>query len=214
METILMNANVIKVLIVDDHELVRDGLTKILTCHERMEVVGQAAEGADAVRLFLQLRPDVTLLDLSMPGMSGLEAISQIKGKFPNARIIVLSSHDHQEDIYRAIQAGASGYLLKDTSRQELFAAIEAVAAGKQFFPMAVAQRLAGRITSDELTQRETEILQRIVNGKSNKEIAGELAVAEGTIKSHISNILNKLGVADRTQAATVAIRRGLIHLD
>jgi len=178
-----------------------------------MNVVAEAARGEDALALFRKHQPDVTLMDLRLPGMSGVEAISAIRRDFPSARIIVLTTFDGDENIFRALQAGARGYLLKDMFGDELMEAIRTVHAGKMRIPAVVAERLAGRMGGPSLTGRELEVLKLIVTGKSNKEIGGELAISEATVKTHINNILSKLGVSDRTQAATTALQRGIIEL-
>jgi two-component system NarL family response regulator len=178
-----------------------------------MEIVAQGSNGQEAVDLFAQHHPDITLMDLRMPVLSGVEAIIEIRRKFPGARIIVLTTYDGDEDIYRSVQAGAQGYLLKDMFFEELESAIRKVHGGARLIPVSVAERLAARMGSSELTGRELEVLQQIVDGKSNKEIANELSISEATVKSHVNNILGKLGVTDRTQAATRALQRGIVHL-
>jgi two-component system NarL family response regulator len=177
-----------------------------------MEIVAEGANGQQAIELYRQHRPDITLMDLRMPVLSGVAAITQIRREFPNARIIVLTTYDGDEDIYRSLQAGAQGYLLKDMFFDELEAAIRKVHAGARLIPGSVAERLAARMSSAELTARELEVLQQIVAGKSNKEIASSFTISEATVKTHINNILNKLGVSDRTQAVTTALQRGLVH--
>jgi DNA-binding NarL/FixJ family response regulator len=204
----------IRVLVVDDHPIVREGLIAIVERQPDMSVVAEASDGEQAVEAFRQHRPDVTLMDLRLPGMSGVEAITAIRREFPSARVIVLTTYDGDEDIYRALQAGAQGYLLKDTFREELLEAIRAVNEGKRRIPGGIATRLAERIGGNELTAREIEVLKLIVKGRSNREIASALVITEGTVKGHVNNILSKLGVADRTQAATTALQRGIIHLD
>jgi two-component system NarL family response regulator len=179
-----------------------------------MTVVAEAANGRQALEFFRQHRPDVTLMDLRMPEMDGIEAITAIRKEFPDSRFIVLTTFDGDEDIYRALQAGARSYLLKDMLQDGLIEAIRAVHAGQRRIPAQVANRLAERMDRTELTSRELEVLRLIVEGKSNKEIAAQLSIAEGTVKIHINNILSKLGVTDRTQAATFALKRGIIHLD
>lgn len=204
----------IRVLIADDHFVVRMGLTAVITTQPDMVVVAEAANGRQALEFFRHHRPDVTLMDLRMPEMDGLEAITAIRKEFPDSRFIVLTTYDGDEDIYRALQAGARSYLLKDMLQDGLVEAIRAVHAGQRRIPAEVAGRLAERMDRTELTSRETEVLRLIVEGKSNKEIAARLKIAEGTVKIHINNILSKLGVTDRTQAATFALQRGIIHLD
>lgn len=208
------NDKAIRVLIADDHFVVRMGLAAVIHTQTDMTVVAEAMTGKQAVDLFRQHRPDVTLMDLRMPEMDGIEAITAIRREFPDSRFIVLTTYDGDEDIYRALQAGARAYLLKDMLRDALVEAIRAVHAGQRRLPAEVANRLAERMNRTELTARELEVLRLIVAGKSNKEIAAALFIAEGTVKIHINNILSKLGVSDRTQAATFALQRGIVHLD
>jgi len=207
-----MDANKIRLMVIDDQAVVRQGFVSLIKTVPDMEIVGEGSNGQEAVDLFRQLRPDITLMDLRMPALSGAEAIRQIRSEFPAARIIVLTTFDGDEDIYRAVQAGAQGYLLKDMFFEELEAAIRKVHAGARLIPGSVAERLAARMGSSELTGRELEVLRHIVDGKSNKEIGNTLNISEATVKSHINNILSKLGVSDRTQAATTALQRGIVH--
>jgi DNA-binding NarL/FixJ family response regulator len=207
-------SNRIRILIVDDHFVVRTGLAAVISTQPDMEVVGEAVDGRQAVEMFRKHTPDITLMDLRMPEMNGVQAIAAIRREFADARFIVLTTYDGDEDIYRALQAGARGYLLKDMLREGLIEAIRAVHAGQRRIPAEVANRLADRMTRTELTSREMEVLELIVRGRSNKQIGAELGIAEGTVKIHINNILSKLGVDDRTQAATSALQRGLVHLD
>ena len=204
----------IRVMLVEDHQIVRQGLAALLKTEPDFSVVAEAGDGSEAVDLFRKHQPDVTVMDLRLPTITGAEAVAQIRREFPSARIIVLTTFDGDEDIYRALQAGARGYLLKGMSGDELMDAIRSVHAGKTRIPPIVAERLAGRMAGPNLTSRELEVLQLIVSGKSNKEIGGVLSISEATVKSHINSILSKLGVADRTQAATTAIQRGIVHLD
>lgn len=206
--------NPIRILISDDHFLVRVGLATVINTQSDMTVVAEAGDGRQAVEMFRQHLPDVTLMDLRMPEMNGIEAIQAICREFPDSRIIVLTTYDGDEDIYRALQAGARSYILKDMVGDQLLDAIRAVHAGQRRIPPEIAARLAERMPRSELTPRELEVLRLIVKGKSNKEIAGALFVTEGTVKVHVNNLLGKLGVSDRTQAATVAIQRGIVHLD
>jgi DNA-binding NarL/FixJ family response regulator len=200
-------------MVVEDHHIVRQGLIALLNTVPDMEVVAEASDGATGVELFRKHRPDVTLMDLRLPGLGGVEAVAKIRGEHPAARIIVLTTFDGDEDIYRALQAGARGYLLKGMFGEELLDAIRAVHAGKTRIPPLVAERLANRMSSSALTSRELGVLELIVAGRSNKEIGGKLNISEATVKTHINNILSKMGVTDRTQAATAAIQRGLVHL-
>ncbi|HEY6991544.1 MAG TPA: response regulator transcription factor [Bryobacteraceae bacterium] len=205
--------NKIRVMVVEDHHVVRQGLVALLNTVPDMRVVAEGADGKEAVELFQQHEPDVTLMDLRMPTMSGVDAVIEIRRNFPAARIIVLTTFDGDEDIYRALQAGARAYLLKGMFGDELMDAIRAVHAGKSRIPPAVAERLASRMGSPGLTARELDVLKLIVAGKSNKEIGEELRISEATVKTHINNILSKLGVTDRTQATTAALQRGIVHL-
>jgi DNA-binding NarL/FixJ family response regulator len=200
-------------MVVEDHHIVRQGLVALLNTVPDMTVVAEASNGKDAVDLFRQHQPDVTLMDLRLPNMSGVEAVTEIRKQFASARIIVLTTFDGDEDIYRALQAGARGYLLKGMFGEELLDAIRAVHAGKSRIPPVIAERLALRMGGSPLTTRELDVLKLIVSGKSNKEIGAELAISEATVKTHINSILSKLSVTDRTQAATTALQRGLVHL-
>jgi DNA-binding NarL/FixJ family response regulator len=204
----------IRILIAEDHAVVRQGFIALLRLVEGFEIVAEATNGQQALTLFREHRPDVTLMDLRMPTMGGVETILAIRKEFPDARIIVLTTFDGDEDIFRAIQAGARGYLLKGMDADELIDAIQTVHRGKSRIPPTVAERLAERLAGNALTVREIEVLRTIVAGKSNKEIAAALFISEATVKTHINNLLSKLGVADRTQAATMALHRGIVHLD
>jgi len=208
-----MAQNKIRLLLVDDHLVVRIGLRGLLETQADLEVVAEAAGGDAAIREFEKHRPDVTLMDLRMPDRSGPEAIAAIRQKFPDARVLVLTTFDNDEDIYRALEAGAVGYLLKSTDSKPLLATIRAVHAGTYRLPADIAARMAQRRAMPELSPREREVLELIVRGKSNKEIGSALGVAENTVKNHVKVILDKLGVQDRTQAATTAIQRGLVRL-
>ncbi len=203
----------IRILVVDDHHVVRQGLIALLKTVPDVTVVAEGADGEQAVELYREHRPDVTIMDLRMPKKGGVEAIAEIRRRDPGARVIVLTTFDGDEDIYRALQAGAKGYLLKDMFGEELIDAIRTVHAGKQRIPAAVAQRLAERMVGPSLTARELEVLKCIVAGRSNKDIGSELSISEATVKTHINSILGKLGVEDRTQASTTALQRGLVHL-
>jgi two-component system NarL family response regulator len=206
--------DLIRILVVDDHFVVRMGVTTLVNAQDDMTVVGEAANGKQGVELFRSCRPDVTLMDLRMPEMNGVAAITAIRAEFPDARIIVLSTYDGDEDIYRAFQAGARAYLLKDMHHDELVNAIRAVHQGQRFIPPAIANRLAERMPRSELTARELDVLRLIVKGMSNKEIASALRITEGTVKIHVNNLLAKLGVSDRTKAATTALQRGIVYLE
>jgi two-component system NarL family response regulator len=204
----------IRILIADDHFVVRMGLATLINTQDDMTVVAEAANGKQAAEMFRAHKPDVTLMDLRMPEMNGVEAIVAIRAEEPDARIIVLTTYDGDEDIYRAFQAGARAYLLKDMHHDELLGALRAVYQGQRFIPPAIANRLAERIPRSELTSRELEVLKLIVKGMSNREIAATLFITEGTVKIHVNNLLGKLGVSDRTKAATTALQRGIVHLD
>jgi DNA-binding NarL/FixJ family response regulator len=204
----------IRILVVEDHHIVRQGLVALLKTVPDLMVVAEASGGEQGIDAFRQHRPDVTLMDLRLPGIGGAEAVRQIRREFPDARIIVLTTFDGDEDIYRALQAGARGYMLKGMFGDELMDAIRAVHAGKACIPPLVAERLAGRVGGYDLTARELDVLRLIVAGKSNKEIGSGLTISEATVKTHINSILGKLGVSDRTQAATTAIQRGIVHLE
>jgi two-component system NarL family response regulator len=209
-----VTANAIRILVVEDHPIVRQGLVALLNVVDGVEVVGQAADGAEAVKEFDARHPDVTLIDLRLPKMGGVEVIQRVRTSHANARFIVLTTYDGDEDIYRALQAGARAYLLKGMTVEVLVSTIRSVHAGKSCIPPVIAQKLAERMATEQLTQREQEVLEQIVRGKSNKEIGSALDISEATVKTHINNLLGKLGVEDRTQAATAAIQRGLVQLD
>ena len=207
------DAGKIRVLCVDDHPVVRDGISAIINLQPDMMLAGAAATGGEALERFFELRPDVALVDLRLPDMSGFDLIKKIRNKSPNARIIVLSSHEGDADIQRALEAGAQGYVAKGIVREELLATIRSVHAGKRRLPAAVAQTLAEHMADEAISPRELEVLSLMAAGKRNKEIASELSIAEDTVKMHVRNILSKLQVSDRTEAVTVALRRGIIHL-
>jgi len=204
----------IRVLIAEDHAIVRDGLTSVLEFEPDMSVVGHAKNGLEAVARFRELKPDVVLMDLAMPELGGVAAISAIRSEFPAARILVLTTYDGDETVFRALENGAKGYLLKDCTTPDLLAAIRKVHAGGAHVSERAAARLAERaIAGAALSPREIEVLKLIASGKSNKEIAGLLFVGEGTVKTHVINIHHKLGVDDRTEAVVVAIKRGILQI-
>jgi two-component system NarL family response regulator len=203
---------VIRVLLAEDHTVVRDGLAAIINQERDMTVVAAAGDGQEAIALWRQTRPDVVLMDLRMPGLSGVNAIYELHAADPDVRIVVLTTFDGDEDIYRAIRAGAKAYLLKDVKREELFHCIREVHAGRFFIPPGVAAKLACRQTSEELTSRELEVLRLLAEGKPNKLIAASLSIAEVTVKSHVRAIFTKLNVLSRTEAIAVATRSGLIR--
>jgi DNA-binding NarL/FixJ family response regulator len=204
----------IRVLCVDDHRLVRDGVALIISQQADMEVVGSAATGEEGVALFTQLRPDITLMDLQLPVMSGLQALREIKRVDPNARVIILTMYRGDEDIYRALSAGAATYLLKDTVSDDLISVIREVHAGKRPIGPEVQARLDERAEHPPLTDREVEVLQLVYRGRRNKEIASALLISEETVRVHLKNVFSKLDVTDRTAAVNVALRRGIIHVD
>lgn len=207
-------ADTIRILIVDDHHIVRQGLAALLKTVPGFDVAAEASDGEQAVELYRKHRPDVTLMDLRLPKLNGVEAITRIREGNPGARIVVLTTFDGDEDIYRALQAGAKGYLLKGMDLAELTEAIRTVHAGKTRIPARVAEKLAERMSGATLTARELEVLKLIVAGKSNREIGTALFISEATVKTHVNSLLSKLGVEDRTQAATTALQRGIVHLD
>ncbi|MFL6212287.1 MAG: response regulator [Blastocatellia bacterium] len=204
----------LRIMIADDHFVVRMGLAAVVNTQPDMSVIAEATTGKQAIEVYREHRPDVVLMDVRMPEMNGIDAIVAIRKDYPDARFIVLTTYDGDEDIYRALQAGARAYLLKDMLRDELVETIRAIYAGQRRIPAEVANRLAERMNRTELTARELEVLKLIVQGKSNKIIASDLSISEGTVKIHVNNILSKLGVSDRTHAATFALQRGIIHLD
>jgi two-component system NarL family response regulator len=203
----------IRILIADDHTVVRDGLVAIVKQEPDMEVVAETGDGQQAVELWKKHRPDVTLMDLRMPGLDGVNAIYAIRAADPGARIVILTTFDGDEDIYRGMRAGAKSYLLKDVRREELFQCIREVHAGRTFLPLAVAAKLAERLPTEELTPRELEVLRLLASGKPNKLIGADLTITEVTVKSHVQSVFRKLNVLSRTEAIAVANRRGLLHL-
>lgn len=208
-----MSGEKIKVMIVDDHPLMRVGVASIVNARSDMAVVAQTGSGEESVSLFAQHRPDVTLMDLRLPGMSGVDAIRAIRCRFPNARFVVLTTYEGDEDIHRALEAGAKGYVIKGMPYQTLIDALLRVHSSGRFLPPPVARALASRLPDCELSSREQEVLRHIVEGMSNKEIAGLLGITEATVKCHVSTILMRLNVSDRTQAVVTALQRGLVHL-
>ena len=203
----------IRLLIADDHPVVRDGLAGVIEEQDDMAVVGQAGTGPEALALYREHCPDVTLIDLRMPGMSGVETITAIRRQFPATRAIILTTYDTDEDIYRGLQAGAKAYLLKDIGRQVLLETIRAVHAGQTPVSSEVGAKLAGRLGYEQLSDREMEVLRLMVRGLCNQEIAGALFIAESTVKFHVNHILSKLNAGDRTQAVITALKRGLASL-
>jgi DNA-binding NarL/FixJ family response regulator len=203
----------IRILVAEDHLVARVGVSTIVNMQPDMTVVAEASNGQQAVELFRKHRPDVTLLDLRMPGMGGVEAATAIRAEFPTARMIALTTYGGDEDIRRALAAGVLAYLTKDVLHDELLKAIRAVHEGHTYLPAAVAAALAAQLPRPDLSAREIQVLELIVRGLANKQIAYTLNIAEHTVKNHVKNILSKLGAQDRTQAATAAIQRGIIHL-
>ncbi|HWA88245.1 MAG TPA: response regulator transcription factor [Opitutus sp.] len=203
----------IRILVADDHFIVRSGLASVIHTEPDMIVVAEAVDGLQAVELFRRHRPDLALLDLRMPVRSGNETIELIRREFPDARILVLTAFSGDEDIHRALAAGAQGYVLKSATGEGLVPAIRAVAAGERWIPRDVATRLAVRGSYEPLTAREIQVLKEAAHGKANKEIAAALEISEHTVKDHLKNILAKLNAADRTEAVTAAVQRGIIEL-
>ena len=203
----------IRILVADDHYIVRIGLVALVNTEPDMEVVAEAADGAQACELFSKFIPDLALMDLQMPVKSGIQATMEIRNSFPSARILMLTAYDGDEDIYKALQAGAQGYVLKSSPGDKLIPALRAVAAGQRWIPKEISSRLAERNSFEDLTPREMEVLDQLAKGLANKEIADVLNITEHTAKDHLKSILAKLQVADRTEAVTAAIQRGMIHL-
>ena len=204
----------IRILVVDDHLIFRVGLIESIHSEGDMQVVGEAATGPQALEMYRKLQPDVVMMDLRLPQLSGVETTAAIRADYPNAHIIVLTTYEGHEDIFRALQAGACAYLVKSVAREELIRAIRVVHGGQSYLPADIAARLAQRQAKSELSERELDILRLIVKGNSNKEIGSALNIAEVTVKVHVRHVLQKLKVADRTQAVTMAIQQGIIHLD
>ena len=210
----MSKSKITRILVVDDHHVVRSGLVASLGMEDDLAVVGEAESGAQALALYEKCAPDVVLMDLRMRGGNGIETTVALRARVPDARVLMYTTFDGEEDVYRAVQAGARGYLLKSAPRDELLTALRTVAAGERYLPPDLARRLAERVAGPDISEREIEVLQLISAGKSNKEIGAALHIAEDTVKRHVSNILAKLGVSDRAQAATEAFRRGFLHLD
>jgi DNA-binding NarL/FixJ family response regulator len=203
----------IRVLIVDDHPIVRMGINAIINARNDMVAVAQANSGEEAIALFRQHTPDITLMDLRLPGMSGAEVIRAIRAISPKARFVVLTTYEGDEDIHQALKSGAQGYLIKGMPHEDLIEAVRRVHAGEYFVPRTIADALASRAMAGQLTPREKEVVALLVAGKSNKEIGVALDISEATIKSHVSVILVKLSACDRTQAVVIALQRGILHL-
>ncbi len=207
-------AKTVRVLCVDDHPLVRKGIASIIANEPNLELVGEADNGRDAVQRYRELAPDVVLMDLRMREMDGVEATREIRASFPDARIIALTSFDGDQDIYRALDAGVRGYLLKESAHTEVVKAIVTVHTGRRLLSAGVAERLSECLPQAALTSRETEVLELVAKGFSNKQIAEVLGTAAGTVKMHVQNVLAKLEASDRTHAVTIAVRRGIVRLD
>lgn len=210
----MSDQDLIRVLIADDHPVVREGIVAMLRLGSEIRVIAEASTTEEAIASALHHRPDIVLMDLRMPEIGGVEAIKRLREAWPEVRVILLTTYDHDEDIYRALLAGAKSYLLKDIPRQELLDGVRAVHAGKKYIHPDVAAKLAEQIGAEHLSKREIDVLQLIATGKSNKEIGSQLSITEGTVKVHISNLMSKLGVNDRTQAVIEGLRKGLIHID
>ena len=206
-----MSDTPIRLLVVDDHPLLREGIAAVLEAHADIELVGEAANGEQAVALFAELRPDVTLMDLQMPGLNGTEAIRVIREQFTDACIAVLTTYSGDARALQAVQAGARGYLLKSMLRKELVSAIRSLAAGKRYFPEPIASELLATIAEDSLTPRETQVLERTAQGLGNGDIAAQLAISEDTVKGHMRSIMTKLKARNRTHAVSIALQRGII---
>ena len=209
----MTNAEKIKVMVVDDHPLMRVGVASIINARPDMAVVAQTGTGEEALALFPQHKPDVTLMDLRLPNMSGVNSIRAIRGRWPSARFVVLTTYEGDEDIHRALEAGAKGYVIKGMPYQTLIEALLRVHSGGRFLPPPVARALASRMPDSDLSAREQEVLRHLVGGMANKEIANLLGITEATVKCHVSTILMRLNVSDRTQAVVTALQRGLVHL-
>lgn len=208
-----MDAAPVSILTVDDHDLVRKGIAAILSTEPDLVLAAEASTGEDAIRLHRQHRPDITLMDLRLPDKSGIEITREIRCESPGAKIIALTSYDGDQDIYRALDAGVRGYLLKEMVHTEIVRAIRIVHSGKRFIPQEVTQQLNGYFPEVALTPREIEVLSLVARGFGNKEVGDVLGTAPGTVKAHVQSILSKLGAKDRTHAVTIALRRGILHL-
>ena len=206
-----MTDQTIRIMVADDHPIVRSGLVLMIDYTPNMETVAEANNGLEAVTLFRQYRPDVTLMDLRMPEMSGADAIAAIHQEFTEAKIIVLTTYDGDEDIYKGLKAGAKGYIFKNAPVDEIIRAIKTVYEGKKYIPPEVGEKLSERLNRPQLSNRELDVLKLVAQGKTNQQIATELYISESTVKYHINGVLSKLGVSDRTQATLVAIKRGIV---
>ena len=203
----------IRILVVDDHPMLREGVIAVIEAEQDLEIVGEATNGVEAIEAFRRLKPHVTLMDLQMPGMGGIEAIEAIRSDFPDARIIVLTTYAGDIQALRALRAGATGYLLKSALRKDLIETIRKIRAGRKHIPSEIAEQIAFHAADESLSERETGILRLVSAGKANKEIARQLAISEETVKAHLKNIFVKLGVSDRTEAVITAAKRGIIEI-
>jgi DNA-binding NarL/FixJ family response regulator len=209
-----MSASAIRVLVVDDHVVVREGLAAIIGTQPDMRIVAQAANAEEALAAFAAEMPDVTLMDLRLPGASGIDLAAKLQAQHPGARIIMFTSYAREEEIYEALKAGAWSYIRKGAARSELLQAIRAVHSGQRYISADIGRQLADHVSHSELSVREREVLQHMFFGKSNKEIAAALEISEHTVNIHVKNILSKLGVSGRTEAVTLALRKGILHID
>jgi two-component system, NarL family, response regulator len=207
-----MSDKSIRIMVVDDHPIVRSGLVLMINYTPNMEIVAEANNGLEAIELFRQQRPDVTLMDLRMPEMSGADAIAAICQEFTEAKIIVLTTYDGDEDIYKGLKAGAKGYIFKNAPVDEIIRAIKTVNEGRKYIPPEVGEKLSERLNRPQLSNRELEVLKLVAKGLTNQEIASELYISESTVKYHVNGVLSKLGVSDRTQATLIAMKRGLVN--
>jgi len=211
---VIENRDIIRLLVADDHYIIRAGLIALLQRRSNFRVVAEASDGLEAIQAFEEHHPTVTLMDLRMPNLGGLDAIRQIRTKHPNARILVLTAFDSDEDIYRTLQAGVRGYCLKGAPSNELFEAIEVVATGRRYVPPYISAKMIERINVAQLTEREHEVLSLMATGKSNQQISNSLFISEGTVKTHVNHILTKMNKEDRTAAVISALKRGLITIE
>jgi len=209
----MSNPKVIRVLTVDDHPLLREGIAALVNAEFDMKLIAEASDGQDALEKFRVHRPDITLMDIQMPGVNGVEAIARIQSEFPGARIIVLTTYSGDAQVVAALRAGARGYILKGQVHRELLETIRAVFAGQKRIPTEIAAELAQHVADDDLTPREIDVLRLIAAGNANKQIADQLSIGEATVKSHVTNILSKLGANDRAHAVTIGLKRGIIQL-
>ena len=208
-----MTASPIRVLILDDHPVVRYGIAAIIGSQPDMKVIGQASKGSEAIKLYRECHPDITLIDLRLPDIPGVQVIRSIRAMNKDAKLMVLTTYDGDEDIFQAIRAGASGYVIKGMSHEILLAGIRQVMSGHGYVPKEIATKLDTRNPTATLSDREHQVLKLLLQGKSNKDIAADLGLTEATVKGYVSSILSRLDVADRTQAVVIALRRGLVHL-